>query len=168
MWKRAKIPYFPPFLIHGTWWENGKAFHSGGGGGGFPHGFHVESTGKCGRGCFFFFSQTCREVSPAGDLLLPLAAKVGKNAIQTCGFKQSFWSLLGLWPKVTRARGHGISPRADAQNCSAVATAKYAYHCAFSRTGSTIYRKLSLPSTGVMTQGEILVFNSSRTLSAGA
>ena len=74
MWKRAKIPYFPPFLIHGTWWENGKGFHSGGGGGGFPHGFHVESTGNCGRWCFFFFSQTCREVSPAGDLLLPLAA----------------------------------------------------------------------------------------------
>ena len=41
-------------------------------------------------------------------------------------------------------------------------------YCAFSRTGSTIYRKLSLPSTGVMTQGEILVFSSSRTLSAGA
>ena len=53
MWKRAKIPYFPPFLIHGTWWENGKAFHSGGGGKGFPHGFHVESTGNCGRWCFF-------------------------------------------------------------------------------------------------------------------
>ena len=35
-------------------------------------------------------------------------------------------------------------------------------------TGSTMYRKLSLPSTGVMTQGEILVFSSSRTLSAGA
>ena len=34
------------------------------------------------------------------------------GSFETCGFKQSFWSLLGLWPKVTRARGHGISPRA--------------------------------------------------------
>ena len=105
MWKRAKIPYFPPFLIHGTWWENGKGFHSGGGGGGFPHGFHVESTGKCGRGCFFFFSQTCREVSPAGDLLLPLAAKVGKNAIQTCGLKiRPRYTLLILIPCTTRSQ----------------------------------------------------------------
>ena len=104
MWKRAKIPYFPPFLIHGTWWENGKAFHSGGGGKGFPHGFHVESTGKCGRGCFFFFSQTCREVSPAGDLLLPLAAKVGKNAIQTCGLKiRPRYGFLFVIPYTTRS-----------------------------------------------------------------
>ena len=104
MWKRAKIPYFPPFLIHGTWWENGKGFHSGGGGKGFPHGFHVESTGNCGRWCFFFFSQTCREVSPAGDLLLPLAAKVGKNAIQTCGLKiRPRYGFLFVIPYTTRS-----------------------------------------------------------------
>ena len=30
------------------------------------------------------------------------------GSLETCGFKQRFWSLLGLWPKVTRARGRGI------------------------------------------------------------
>ena len=29
------------------------------------------------------------------------------GSLETCGFKQTFWSLLGLWPKVTRARGRG-------------------------------------------------------------
>ena len=30
------------------------------------------------------------------------------GSLETCGFKQRFWSLLGLRPKVTRARGRGI------------------------------------------------------------
>ena len=30
------------------------------------------------------------------------------GSLETCGFKQTFWSLLGLRPKVTRARGRGI------------------------------------------------------------
>ncbi len=29
------------------------------------------------------------------------------GSLETCGFKQTFWSLLGLRPKVTRARGRG-------------------------------------------------------------
>ena len=58
--------------------------------------------------------------------------------------------------------------RPETRNFSVPGGTKHSYHCAFSRTGSTMYRKLSLPSTGVMTQGEILVFSSSRTLSAGA
>ena len=69
MWKRAKIPYFPPFLIHGTWWENGKGFHSGGGGKGFPHGFHVESTGNCGRWCFALASANYLFMSPTAPFL---------------------------------------------------------------------------------------------------
>ena len=42
---------------------------------------------------------------------------VGRRAgsLETCGFKQTFWSLLGLWPKVTRARGRGISPIGGAE-----------------------------------------------------
>ena len=32
------------------------------------------------------------------------------GSLETCGFRQRFWSLLGLPPKVTRARGHGASP----------------------------------------------------------
>ena len=32
------------------------------------------------------------------------------GGLETCGFKQTFWSLLGLRPKVTRARGAELSP----------------------------------------------------------
>ena len=32
------------------------------------------------------------------------------GSLETCGFKQTFWSLLGLRPKVTRARGAELSP----------------------------------------------------------
>ena len=32
------------------------------------------------------------------------------GSLETCGFKQTFWSLLGLRPKVTRARGAEHSP----------------------------------------------------------
>ena len=32
------------------------------------------------------------------------------GSLETCGFKQTFWSLLGLRPKVTRARKRGIFP----------------------------------------------------------
>ena len=40
------------------------------------------------------------------DLNLPrLTPGLGERAgsLETFGFKQTFWSLLGLWPKVTRA-----------------------------------------------------------------
>ena len=37
------------------------------------------------------------------------------GSLETCGFKQRFWSLLGLRPKVTRARGRGISPIGGAE-----------------------------------------------------
>ena len=102
MWKRAKIPYFPPFLIHGTWWENGKAFHSGGGGEGFPHGFHVESTGKCGRGCFFFFLRR------AGIIILFFAS-------------DSYWGVPCLRARVT----FGHSPKSDQKDCLLFETAGF-------------------------------------------
>ena len=35
------------------------------------------------------------------------------ESLETCGFKQRFWSLLGLRPKVTRARGRGTHPVGD-------------------------------------------------------
>ena len=41
------------------------------------------------------------------------------GSLETCGFKQRFWSLLGLRPKVTRARGHGASPSAAGRNGTA-------------------------------------------------
>ena len=145
MWKRAKIPYFPPFLIHGIWWENGKGFHSNERGGGFPHGFHVESTGKCGRGCFFFFSQTCREVSPAGDLLLPLAAKVGKNAIQTCGLKiRPRYGFLFVIPFSTRSQNRfHVEPYDEltsllrrCRSCAATVEAKALFGVGISGSGA--------------------------------
>ena len=41
------------------------------------------------------------------------------GSLETCGFRQRFWSLLGLRPKVTRARGHGTSPSAAGRNGTA-------------------------------------------------
>ena len=38
------------------------------------------------------------------------------GSLETCGFKQTFWSLLGLRPKVTRARGAEYSPRRHDRN----------------------------------------------------
>ena len=35
------------------------------------------------------------------------------GSLETCGFKQRFWSLLGLRPKVPRARGRGTLPVGD-------------------------------------------------------
>ena len=45
---------------------------------------------------------------------------VGRRAgsLETCGFKQTFWSLLGLRPKVTRARGRGTFPAGGMQGKS--------------------------------------------------
>ena len=40
------------------------------------------------------------------------------GSLETCGFKQTFWSLLGLWPKVTRARGRGTFPAGGMQGKS--------------------------------------------------
>ena len=38
------------------------------------------------------------------------------GSLETCGFKQHFWSLLGLRPKVTRARGAEYSRRRHERN----------------------------------------------------
>ena len=47
------------------------------------------------------------------------------GSLETCGFKQTFWSLLGLRPKVTRARGRGTFPAGGMQGKSRqVAAAK--------------------------------------------
>ena len=43
-----------------------------------------------------------------GDRFLTYPNRAG--SLETCGFKQRFWSLLGLRPKVTRARGRGAFP----------------------------------------------------------
>ena len=41
-----------------------------------------------------------------GDRFLTYPNRAG--SLENCGFKRRFWSLLGLRPKVTRARGRGI------------------------------------------------------------
>ena len=46
-----------------------------------------------------------------GDRFLTYPNRAG--SLETCGFKQRFWSLLGLRPKVTRARGRGTLPAGD-------------------------------------------------------
>ena len=46
-----------------------------------------------------------------GDRFLTYPNRAG--SLETCGFKQRFWSLLGLRPKVTRARGRGTLPVGD-------------------------------------------------------
>ena len=46
-----------------------------------------------------------------GDGFLTYPNRAG--SLETCGFKQRFWSLLGLRPKVTRARGRGTPPVGD-------------------------------------------------------
>ena len=38
------------------------------------------------------------------------------GSLETCGFKQTFWSLLGLRPKVTRARSAEYSRRRHERN----------------------------------------------------
>ena len=43
-----------------------------------------------------------------GDRFLTYPNRAG--SLETCGFKQRFWSLLGLRPKATRARGRGTLP----------------------------------------------------------
>ena len=40
------------------------------------------------------------------------------GSLETCGFKQRFWSLLGLRPKVTRARERGILFAGDMKGTS--------------------------------------------------
>ena len=48
-----------------------------------------------------------------GDRFLTYPNRAG--SLETCGFKQTFWSLLGLRPKVTRARGRGTFPAGGMQ-----------------------------------------------------
>ena len=46
-----------------------------------------------------------------GDSFLTYPNRAG--SLETCGFKRRFWSLLGLRPKETRARGRGTLPVGD-------------------------------------------------------
>ena len=46
-----------------------------------------------------------------GDRFLTYPNRAG--SLETCGFKRRFWPLLGLRPKVTRARGRGTLPVGD-------------------------------------------------------
>ena len=46
-----------------------------------------------------------------GDRFLTYPNRAG--SLETCGFKQRFWSLLGLRPKGSRARGRGTLPVGD-------------------------------------------------------
>ena len=46
-----------------------------------------------------------------GDGFLTYPNRAG--SLETCGFKRRFWPLLGLRPKVTRARGRGTLPVGD-------------------------------------------------------
>ena len=48
-----------------------------------------------------------------GDRFLTYPNRAG--SLETCGFKRRFWPLLGLRPKVTRARGRGTLPVGDVE-----------------------------------------------------
>ena len=48
-----------------------------------------------------------------GDRFLTYPNRAG--SLETCGFKRRFWSLLGLRPKVARARGRGTLPVGDVE-----------------------------------------------------
>ena len=52
----------------------------------------------------------CSVLVFAGYAVTGFGAVRRAGSLETCGFKQAFWSLLGLRPKVTRARGRGIFP----------------------------------------------------------
>ena len=52
----------------------------------------------------------CSVLVFAGYAVTGFGAVRRAGSLETCGFKQAFWSLLGLRPKVTRARGRGITP----------------------------------------------------------
>ena len=52
----------------------------------------------------------CSVLVFAGYAVTGLGAVRRAGSLETCGFKQAFWSLLGLRPKATRARGRGMTP----------------------------------------------------------
>ena len=52
----------------------------------------------------------CSVLVFAGYAVTGFGAVRRAGSLETCGFKQAFWSLLGLRPKVTRARGRGMTP----------------------------------------------------------
>ena len=76
------------------------------------HGISVRDVGAAvGRGrrairC----TAMCSVLVFAGYAVTGFGAVRRAGSLETCGFKQAFWSLLGLRPKVTRARGRGITP----------------------------------------------------------
>ena len=74
------------------------------------HGISVRDVGAAaGRGrrairC----TAMCSVLVFAGYAVTGFGAVRRAGSLEACGFKQAFWSLLGLRPKVTRARGRGI------------------------------------------------------------
>ena len=52
----------------------------------------------------------CSVLVFAGYAVTGFGAVRRAGSLEACGFKQAFWSLLGLRPKVTRARGRGMTP----------------------------------------------------------
>ena len=53
--KVGQALYFPVFFLHGTWWEKANGFHTCRGRKGYPHIFHVDSTGN-GEKCLAEFA----------------------------------------------------------------------------------------------------------------
>ena len=76
------------------------------------HGISVRDVGAAaGRGrrairC----TAMCSVLVFVGYAVTGFGAVRRAGSLETCGFKQAFWSLLGLRPKVTRARGRGMTP----------------------------------------------------------
>ena len=61
----------------------------------------------------------CSVLVFAGYAVTGLGAVRRAGSLETCGFKQTFWSLLGLRPKVTRARGRGVTHAGDMEKACA-------------------------------------------------
>ena len=76
------------------------------------HGISVRDVGAAaGRGRWAIrCTAMCSVLVFAGYAVTGFGAVRRAGSLETCGFKQAFWSLLGLRPKVTRARGRGITP----------------------------------------------------------
>ena len=79
------------------------------------HGISVRDVGAAaGRGRWAIrCTAMCSVLVFAGYAVTGFGAVRRAGSLETCGFKQAFWSLLGLRPKVTRARGRGILPVGD-------------------------------------------------------
>ena len=65
---------------------------------------------------FVIRSDNSRSPQPRGKGSQIYNAKQRAGSLETCGFKLSFWVLLGLRPKVPRARKREIPSRSQARN----------------------------------------------------